>query len=251
MTTLIEKLRLLKQNIDLEERYVYNFNLNLNIPLFTDEEKTNLTNEQNIFRRNIILKELFKQKANGSYGETDLNFWIINEWGGIKTFKKTDDNIKKIKKFSDQLSERSLKKGNFNTISSLSKISSFIDPDHYVIYDARVIYAINWLILTTTNDLKFFPIPSSRNKKLTDFDLNTIINLKHIDEYTEGANLYYERGTAYFTFCELIKSLSEALFEDPTIKPYYLEMLLFVIADMKVYEELTTLTSVEILNELL
>lgn len=247
MPTLIEKFLLYRQNIDLGERFTYEFDINTN--LFTPQEQAVLNNAKNNFFRNVKLKELIKRKANGSYEETALNFWIINEWGGIKTFKKNEENIKKIKRYSDQLSERKLKKDNFNTISSLSKISSFIDPDNYVIYDARVIYALNWLILTTTNDLKFFPMPSSRNKKLTDFDLSTIINLIHVDKYNQNVNLYYDYRTAYFKFCDLIKSLSVAIFEDPTIKPYNLEMLLFVTADKEVSEEIIRLTRIEILNE--
>ena len=247
MLTIIEKLQLYRSKIDLGKRYTYKFDFNTN--LFTPEEQAVVNDAENNFIRNVKLKDLIKQKANGSYEETDLNFWIINEWGGIKTFKKNEENIKKIKRYSDQLSERKLKKDNFNTISSLSKNSSFIDPDNYVIYDARVIYALNWLILTTTNDLKFFPMPSSRNKKLTDFDLSTIINLIHVDKYNQNVNLYYDYRTAYFKFCDLIKSLSVAIFEDPTIKPYNLEMLLFVTADKEVSEEIIRLTRIEILNE--
>lgn len=247
MTSLIDKLKTYKQTVKLDERFSYNFDINST--LFSDLEKNELTSDNNVFRQNVKLKELIKTKANGSYSLTDLNFWIINKWGGIQTFKRNDSNLEKINKFSEQLSNSKLTKDTFSTISSLSKLSSFIDPDNYVIYDSRVIYAINWLIMTSKlADLKYFPMPTSRNKRLVDFDINTIIHLTHLDSYQKKEPLFYDHSIAYFKFCDLIKSLSKTVFNDQTIKPYYLEMLLFTIADNEIYNELTKCTTIEIKN---
>jgi hypothetical protein len=244
MKTLIDRLKIYKENIKLEDRFKYVFKTNANV--FDDHEIKNLTDEQNVFKRNVKLKELIKKKANGSYEQTALNFWIINEWGGIQTFKKNEKNLEKINKFSNQLANSKMTIKNFDTIPSLSKISSFIDPDNYVIYDSRVIYAMNWLIMTTNQaELKFFPMPSARNPKLVDFDINTIIHLKYLNQY-KAKNLFYDKRVAYFEFCNLIKTLSQKVFDDINAKPYILEMLLFTIADEEVYNELTKLTKVEI-----
>ena len=245
MTTFIERLTEFGQTIKLEDRFNFDFEIDSNI--FTDNEKNSLLEEQNIFRRNVRLKELIKNKANNSYELTNLNFWIINNWGGIRTFKENEKNLNRFKEFSAQLLKSKLTLDTFGTISSLSKVASFIDPDNYVIYDSRVVYAINWLILTTgTTELKYFPMPSSRNKKLVDFDINTIINLVNIEKYKRNETLYYDHKTAYFEFCDLIKSLVGTVFNDNQTKPYHLEMLLFTIADKEIFDELTKKISIGI-----
>lgn len=247
MTSIIEQLKNYSEKIKIEDRFTYNFDSNSTI--FSDQEKYELTHEQNNFKRNIILKELMKTKTKGSFTQTELNFWIVNDWGRIQTFKKNEKNIEKISKFSKQLSEFKLTQDTFGTISSLSKISSFVDPDNYVIYDSRVIYSINWLILTsTTTDLKFFPMPTGRNKKLIDFDLKTIIHLIHLDKYKSNETLFYDHRFAYFQFCKLLKLLSKAVFDDHNVKPYYLEMLLFTIADNEINQEIIQRTSIGIKN---
>ncbi|MGP9668408.1 hypothetical protein ACT3TV_09865, partial [Psychrobacter sp. AOP31-A1-22] len=53
--------------------------------------------------------------------------------------------------FKQELKLKKLSKKNFETISSLSKVASFLDPEKYFIYDARVAYSLNWLILKYEN----------------------------------------------------------------------------------------------------
>jgi len=246
---LIEILKEYKDKIDLETRFNYPFNIDSNV--FTEDENRELSVES-IFRKNVKLKGLIQRKYNGSFKNQKLNFWIINSWGGIQTFKHTDKNELKIEKFSKQLQlpKKKLTAETFYTISSLSKIASFFDPDNYVIYDSRVIYAMNWFILNSKpNDLKFFPMPSSRNSKLVDFDLNTIINLLNLDGYNKGDSFFYDVNEAYFVFCNLIKDLSKKVYEDATVKPYLLEMLLFTVAVDEVLNEVKTRTFIEIKNE--
>ena len=244
MKLIFDRLKEYKSNLPLEKIYSYDFEISEKI--FSESEIKELNGSSNNFEKNIKLKELIKEKAKGSYELTDLNFWIINIWGGIGAFKQGEKNKLKIQTFSMQLSTSTLSQGTFDTISSLSKISSFIDPDNFVIYDSRVIYAINWLIMTTKgNDIKYFPMPASRNKKIVEFDINTIIRLKHIDKYHNG-QLFYDYKVAYFEFCNLIKGLSKKVFDDQTTKPYYLEMLLFSMAVNEIYNELTSQTKIEI-----
>ncbi len=247
MIALIEKLKRFIIDINLEERFSDDFETPNHI--FSNQEKNSLNKQKNIYRRNLRLKEIIKNKANGSYDLTDLNFWIINNWGGINTFKANDNNFKKIKTFSDELKKGKLTRKNFETISSLSKLSSFINPDEYVIYDSRVIYVLNWLILTTENDLKYFPMPNSRNKRLVDFDINTLIYLINFDKYSNNEIIFYDYHEAYFIYCSLMKSLSQVLYNTPNIKPYILEMLLFSIADVEIFNEITQWTKIEIIEK--
>jgi hypothetical protein len=245
MDSLIKKLLHFKNSVDLNERYDYQFDFHA--PFFSDQEIDKFDSTKSIFKRSILLKELIKDKVKGSFNNTDINFWIINEWGGIKSFKRTDSNIQRISTFSEQLYNHKLTIDTFGTISSLSKISSFVNPDNFVIYDSRVIYSLNWLILTTNpEEIKFFPMPLGRNKKLNDFDINTIINLINLDKYNRHKSLFYDHQTAYFKFCDLIKSTSKIIFDDKAVKPYYLEMLLFTIADDEIYKELTLMTKIKI-----
>jgi hypothetical protein len=172
----------------------------------------------------------------------DTSLWIINKWGGIGSFKDNITNSERIRKLEKGLQNRELSKDSFSVISSLSKIASFLNNEEYFVYDSRVIYSINWLILKNRiPDAKYFPMPESRSNKLTLFDLDTIITLFHKASYPNGIlkkNLFIESKTAYFIYCDLIKELNKRLF--PSLKPYYLEMLLFSIADNDIFNSLST-----------
>ena len=115
-----------------------------------------------------------------------------------------------------------------------------MNSEEYFVYDSRVIYSLNWLILKNNiPNAQFFPMPASRSSKLTLFDLNTIINLFYKENITNDkytGELFFDTKNAYFLYCDLIKELSKELF--PDLKPYYLEMLLFVIADNQIFDDL-------------
>jgi hypothetical protein len=247
MMTLIQKIIYYKKQIKLKDRFNKPFPIDANI--LATKDKKSLKETTNGFDRTLMLKELIKQRANGIYNNTELNFWIINKWGGIKTFKETEKNIKKISVFEKQLKKNKLTKDTFGTISSLSKIPSFIDPDNFVIYDSRVIFTLNWLILTTENlGLKFFPMPTGRNKILVDFDMNTIIHLTHLKQYQNKDELFINYQDAYFTFCNLIKKLSIEIF-GPNAKPYLLELLLFTISEKEIFAEIKEMIQVRLKSD--
>lgn len=240
MKNVLNKLHEFNSQIDLKNRFDYVFNNDSKI--FTNSEIESLNEKSNNYDKNIHLKALLKIKyENLEEDSTSIDFWLINQWGGINGFKPNERNITKINTFKEQLKKGKLSKDTFGTISSLSKVSSFLNPKEYVIYDSRVIYALNWLILTTENNesLKslYFPMPTSRNKILTDFDMNTIINLSHINSYTNGEKLFIPYQTAYFQFCKFIKEGAIELYGAET-KPYQLEMLLFTLADNEIFNEI-------------
>jgi hypothetical protein len=138
----------------------------------------------------------------------------------------------------------------FDRIASSSKIGAFMFPEDLIIYDSRVAYSLNWILLTTGEEKDFFPIPEGRNSKMMAFDMNVLIRLKLKEKYrpsdTSSDNkkliskidnkVYYLKKTAYQKLNDLIKEVHVLLWEDDCPKElYYTEMLLFSIADKQIY----------------
>lgn len=240
MENVINKLKEYANQIDLSERYDFNFDHSHSI--FTESESNNLAAKENRYEQNISLKSILNKKyKQGINNLNELDFYIINTWGGIKAFKKNESNKQKLKEFRLELPNQRLSRKSFSTISSLSKISSFMDPDRYVIYDSRVIFTLNWLIMSCENqnsiNTKYFPLPSGRNKIIANFDMNTILNLFHISEYKNNKSLYISYTKAYFDYCNFVKKAVIEVYGNSS-KPYQLEMLLFTLADKEIFEEL-------------
>ena len=239
MKNVLEKLKDFSNQIDLKERFDLNFDINDKI--FSSKETEKLSTDNNPFEQNVRLKWILSEKYKTNTEQNFIDFWIVNNWGGIRGFKPNERNVEKVRRFKKQLEKRKLSLDCFSTISSLSKISSFIDPENFVIYDSRVIYTLNWLILTCENQngfkKKYFPMPSGRNKIIANFDMNTIVNISHISEYDENTELYVSQQNAYFQFCDFIKTNTELIYGENS-KPYELEMLLFTLADKEIFEEL-------------
>lgn len=180
--------------------------------------------------------------------EYETALWIINRWGGIGSFKDNDRNKARIDKLQIALPKRVFTKESFSVVSSLSKVASFMNHEEYFVYDSRVIYSLNWLILKAKlKEPQFFPMPEGRGTKLTMFDLQTIINLYYKDNILDKewkSKTFIDPKHAYFVYCDLIKKLSKRIF--PAYKAYYLEMLLFVIADRQIFDELKSTVQLSI-----
>lgn len=194
--------------------------------------------EKNLFLKFELPKLIKKRKDLKPY------YWIIQKWGGIGSFKENEFNNQRIIKFIAELSSGRLTKNNFNVISSLSKVASFIDPNNFVIYDSRVIYSLNWLLFNYTAEPILFLQPSGRSTELAKFDMKTIFNLskKHI-EYRSHKNSYHE-------YCEMMKSLSKEVY-GMTAKPFMLEMLLFMIAPTWTVQDIESRVIITINSDLL
>lgn len=176
--------------------------------------------------------------------------WIINDWGGIKSFKvNCEKNKNKIEQFLLKLLERdkSSRKLNidlFSTISSLSKIASIQFSNKYFVYDSRVIYSINWLILKHSinnkkYDLYYFPKPNGRNQTTGILNLDTLIFLSNPDLSIDNKNvkkLYFSENTTYFIYCDLIKYLHKHILCDKPV--WAIELLLFTIAPTKIVDDI-------------
>lgn len=207
------------------------------------------------FEKEIELKKVVGRKLN-EYLNTDkilfekLCLWIVKDWGGITTAndKETIDLV------YDFLYEE---KPKFKRIASKSKVGAYLDPEKNVIYDSRVAYSLNWIILSENAGNIFFPIPEGRNSKMSAFDLNVLIRLKNIDYFQPKSlehleerlfikkadkNLFINEKEAYSELTKLIKSVSKELWkgnEERVQNLYYTEMLLFSIADREVFMDIT------------
>ncbi len=189
------------------------------------------------FNRNVYLKEHLVKEFE-SNNNLELNYWIIREWGGIKTFQNNEHNNQQIEDFRQQLNQNQLQRSTFNVISSLSKLASFWYPEMYSIYDSRSIFSLNWLIFRHTNDRQLFPQPVGRNAAVSMYDTSTLYRLS-------GLN-FIERDwkTAYHEYCALLRDLAREAFNKD--RPYYVEMLLFVIAPQLIVDDILMNTTVKI-----
>lgn len=194
------------------------------------------TEVESQFDRNIYLKHNLSQLL--SKENLGNRYWVIQEWGGIRSLKQNDRNDALLLKLDSELQKGQLTRPTFSIISSLSKVASFIDHTNYAIYDSRVIYSLNWLMFKHTNETEFFPQPSGRNAELAQFELNTIFNL------SERKVTYISYKTAYHDYCSLLKELAMAVYGEN--EPYLVEMLLFAIAPSYIVNDIKSSLSLTI-----
>ena len=211
-------------------------------PFLPKEARERIVQKETFYEKNLQLKMEVSQFLNGCYDKNDYDiaFWIINKWGGINKFKKNDDNKQKIESFF-----KGLPAGNANLerISSLSKVASFTSPLEYFIYDSRVAYSLNWLLLKSGVKSGFFKKPQGLNKRLNHIPIETVI-MK-----TVGTDIVYHKDQETYSF---YNQLILRLFQDIKKRgikyqyPFEIEMLLFQAAPSVIYEEIKKQYSVEL-----
>ncbi|OBY76225.1 hypothetical protein [Acinetobacter gyllenbergii] len=228
MDKLIQKLKELAVQHPLEEYFRWGLPENnpLRIPL-------NLTSQ---FEQNIYLKHNFHSLL-ASDDLTD-HYWLIQEWGGIRSFKQNDKNDDLLRKFENELKGSTLTRSTFSVISSLSKVASFMDHQAYAIYDSRVIYSLNWLLFRHTTLKEFYPQPIGRNADITQYELNTIFNL------VNGPVKYKTHRIAYHDYCQLMQTLSLEVYAKN--EPYWVEMLLFILAPKYIVADIKNSLSISL-----
>lgn len=241
----------------LKDLYTWNFKPeSLEALRILDEEKLQQIKSANPgYERETILKPvlqeaLWKLKYINKEDFHRLASWVIRDWGGIKAAKDKDTH---------DLIEKFLLEGEntgFERIASYSKVASLLYPERMIIYDARVAYSLNWILLKSGIETKYFPIPSGRNSRMTAFDLNVLIRLNHLVHFSANgkndithkqfisrtdAKLYHPKKKAYPELNNLIREVNKVLWNDERKeKLYHTEMLLFAIADRQIYEDITT-----------
>lgn len=174
------------------------------------------------YEKNVHLKTHFHAVIENDH-LLKSHYWVIQDWGGIRSFKRNDKNDARIRKFLGELGKRKLTKNTFDCISSLSKVASLIDPVNYAIYDSRAIYSLNWLLYKFAESDQLFPQPTGRSPELAKYDMQTIFRL------AKRPFSYRPSATAYHEYCQLLRELSVQIFGQGS-KPYMVEMLLFMIA---------------------
>ena len=181
------------------------------------------------FSQNVYLKENLASVLENDSGFA-AHYWVIRDWGGIATFEIGDRNNARIKKFKEEILKGQLSQNSFEAISSLSKLSSFWEPERYAIYDSRAVFSLNWIIFRYSDDRQLFPQPSGRNTETSKYDIDTLFKLSGIDHQ------YRSKKTAYHEYCSLLQDLSEQLYKSR--KPYFAEMLLFLAAPNVIIEDI-------------
>ena len=240
MKALVEILKQIAEKYPLEKKYPGKIppDLPIDIP---PSASTN-------YEIDVYLKENLYSRimTNGKKSEQSLEdyYWIIQKWGGIGIFKQTEARDQRIKKFINELDEGELTSKSFKTISSLSKVASFIKPDEYVIYDSRAIFSLNWLLFGYTNEKILFKQPSGQNQTLKKYDMPTIFHL------SKRGIEYRCDESSYHAYCSLINHLAPLVFGLGS-RPYKLEMLLYTIAaekdkDSWIVEDIKKRVSIEI-----
>ncbi len=245
-----------RYKLDLPFLYTWNAKIDRLVELETLTESEVITiNALTPYEKELRLKKKVGQKLNetlksGNDLFNKLCLWVIKDWGGIKT-ASDNDTILLINDFLNQ------EKPTFKRIASLSKVGAYLYPEKNVIYDSRVAYSLNWIILSENAGNKYFPIPEGRNSKMSAFDLNVLIRLKNITNYQVDSitnldnrrfikntdkELFIDPKDAYSELNNLIRKINDRLWNGELEKEknlYFTEMLLFSIADREVFMDIT------------
>ncbi|WDF69715.1 hypothetical protein PQ465_04870 [Sphingobacterium oryzagri] len=242
----------------LPHSYKWNADLSKLIPLglLTNESVQDLNDltpyEKEIRLKNLVRAIMVSSMQNDPQLFDELCAWIVRDWGGIRAAK--EDSLKQLTK--SFLEKRDAK---FERIASISKIAAYLFPEENIIYDSRVAYSLNWILLSQDAGKRFFPVPEGRNSKMCAFDINVLIRLKYVDFYLPNSSegfksqkkfiskvdkkLFMDKDTSYRELNSLIKKVSERLWTDDlekSTKLYYTEMLLFSIADTEIFYDITS-----------
>lgn len=242
---------------------LYKWNVKLDklveLGVLTPVELNNLQ-QKTPFEKEVVLKNKIKIKLNKVHDDGNILFdklcmWIIKDWGGIRG-ANNEATLQLVYKFIED------ETCDFNRIASISKVASYMYPDRYCIYDSRVAYALNWILLSQNAGTKFFPIPEGRNSKMIAFDMKVLIRLCNINKYAttnvsdmderlfvknRDKHIFIPKNEAYDVLNSLIKQVSKELWDDDSAKYlYYTEMLLFSIADSEILNDITNSTKLSI-----
>jgi len=245
----------------IKELYKWNSNINRleELKILTKKEIKDLNKllpyEREIKLKTIINNQLqnFKKTNNDSFEK--LCLWIIKDWGRI-TSAEDSKTINLIREFIET------RKAKFDRIASVSKVGSFLYPEENVIYDSRVIYSLNWIILSQKAGNNYFPIPEGRNSKMKSFDMNVLIKLVNISKYrpedkeafsnqkyihNRNQLIYINKSEAYQELNNLLTKVNRKLWSSDKSKYlYFTEMLLFAIADTEIFTDITNRVSITI-----
>ena len=256
---IVSYLSLYKDNLEQLYAWDASFKKLVELNILTPEELTELDNQTPFIRtlevKNKVGEAMRNTRTNNPVYFKKLVQWVIKDWGGV--IGLNDENIEPlVNNFIGS------EKPPFKAISSSSKVGAYLYPEKNAIYDSRVAYALNWIILSQNAGNKFLPMPQGRNSKLTAFDIDVLIRLKNVEKYKPNSlsdldtrqyiksrdnNNYISEKNAYYEMNKLMLDISSKLWQNPKYEPLFLTgMLLFSIADCKVFQDLTSKISINI-----
>lgn len=217
VTQLADRLKDYK-NINLNESFSM---VRYDCPILSEREQE-ILRERDAFPRQLELKRMVGDKLAGSFENRIVNEWIVHYWGGIRRFDISDNT--RITTFRDHLVAGTITKKEFARISSLSKIASFVNPQGCFVYDSRVAFALDGLLLKVKQkesqlNVKFFLLPSSQGGR--DEMMRRMIEQEH-----PGAE-YFSPNETYTEYNALILSLAQNKKLRKELPSCWIEMLLF------------------------
>lgn len=217
--------------------------------------------------RESLMKLLAEQEANREQ-RNRIAKWIVADWGGIKSGKLGPDGSDSATSLfaaidkAVEVSRQGKEEFDFNRIASWSKFLAFKSPEKYAIYDARVIYSLNWLLYQCGAE-KYLPMPAGQNSVMGLLDYEVFLYFKSGAASDVVAALQSDIGkrrgkdnakssfvrnlkngeggpfidnkTAYAQYCRLLEEMARLVFgAADTQRLTKTEMLLFSIADAEI-----------------
>lgn len=249
--------------------------------------KTNLCSIQLDLRE--LMPNLMSSIADNSES-IEISKWIVQEWGGINSgdAEKFQKLIKDAEdRHTKSIPENQVRTFNSYRIASWSKHLAFKYPTQRAVYDAKVIYTLNWLLFDKiypamrkgTQSVKYFPFLMGQNSAISmlDYEIYLILrdgkqgsnavnkelaidvaqrragtrkNSGFAKSARDDSNTFIEEDNAYSEYCTLLQRLSEKLYpSDVKCRLTKTEMILFSIADAEIAKEvLQYITNLAIRN---
>lgn len=207
-------------SINLSEFYS---NVRCDCPGLSQEAQSRL-NHMDAFPAQMELKRLVGELLQGSFENEAVNTWIVQQWGNIGRFDTT--NNERITGFRDHLAEGHITAVEFDRISSLSKIASFVSRDRFFVFDSRVAFSLDGLLLKIKQEkptlpIQFFHLPSAPGGR--DERMRRTIKQQYPDAD------YYTKEETYAEYNSLILNLNKEKVLQKQLPPCWIEMLLFAL----------------------
>lgn len=259
-------------------------NLKARVPLgfhtkIDDLIALNSKSKTNLYPTMLGLRELMPtlMLANIDKDNISLSEWIVQDWGGINS--GDEGKFMQILKraegdHSRKIADNTIRTFKCDRIASWSKHLAFKYPRERAVYDAKVIYSLNWLLFKAYGLLpqdhqrvKYFPFLMGQNSAigLLDYEIYLLFrdgaqdssdinkafeceveerrsgsrkNSGFVRKIRKNSQIFIEEDTAYSEYCNLLQRLAEKLYPDDVQHQLTkTEMILFSIADVEIAKE--------------
>ena len=173
----------------------------------------------NNYEKNIFLKEN-SSKIWHVGSKLEIANWAISDWGGIRTNSPTT-----IRNYINEIESKNYP-DYITGVASYSKILSFMNPNEFAIYDARVAISLNAIqLLSNSNSGLIFTYLAGRNKALSIFRNSELTKTKRL---MENGWQKIEKNDCYAVYLNYLKIVNSSFYNTEL---YKLEMSLFADAE--------------------